>query len=77
VSRACSLRVALVRTNRTDVLCVACGRFRAEYAIVASGESGDFGVHRAAACRDRLRPPRAPKTSLVSEPPVPTLAGSS
>lgn len=44
------VRVALLRTKRTDLVCIACGRFRTELAI-AVGDAGDekseAGVHRA------------------------------
>jgi hypothetical protein len=49
------VRVALLRTKRTDLVCIACGRFRTELAI-AVGDAGDdkseAGLHRA--CVERV-----------------------
>jgi hypothetical protein len=41
-----NLRVKLVKTERTDVMCVACGHFHAEHVIVlTTGAETDSGVH--------------------------------
>lgn len=43
------LRVTLVRTKRTDLMCIRCGGFRTEFAVVAPGETDQtahVGVHR-------------------------------
>jgi hypothetical protein len=69
------LRVALVKTSRTDLPCIACGRFRTEFAIVAPGkgdESAHVGVHRRSqvqihaprvyGARDPSKPYRATET---------------
>lgn len=43
------LRITLVRTTRTDLMCIACGKFRAELAVVSPGGSDVdalVGVHK-------------------------------
>jgi hypothetical protein len=42
-----NLRVSLMPTKRTDVICAACYGFRADYVIVRiDGSETDSGVHR-------------------------------
>ena len=42
-----NLRVRLMPTKRSDVLCAMCNNFRAEYVIVrVDGTETDSGVHR-------------------------------
>jgi hypothetical protein len=62
-------RVQLVPTRRTDLVCMSCGRFRTEFAVVPIGgdttrETIDshVGVHRA--CVDRVHSRR--KTSKLA-----------
>jgi hypothetical protein len=46
------LKVQLVRTTRTDVMCIACGMFRSEFEVCNGGEA-EVGVHRK--CIDRVK----------------------
>lgn len=44
------MKVALERVSRTDLICVACGNFRTEWAIVPSTAAGEAaepsaGIH--------------------------------
>ena len=49
-----NLRVKLMPTRRTDVLCATCNNFRAEYVIVRTdGSETDSGVH--GRCADGLQ----------------------
>jgi hypothetical protein len=44
-----TLRVQLVETKRTDLVCIGCGQFRTQFAIVVTGESDEHaqaGVHK-------------------------------
>jgi hypothetical protein len=42
-----NLRIKLVSTRRSDVLCTACNQFHADHVIVrANGEETDYGVHK-------------------------------
>lgn len=38
-----NLRIAFEKTTRSDVLCIACGRFGADHQAVGSE---DYGVHK-------------------------------
>jgi hypothetical protein len=41
-----NLRVKIVKTKRSDVLCVSCGSFMAEHVIVlTTGVETDSGIH--------------------------------
>ncbi len=62
-------RVQLAPTRRTDLVCMSCGRFRTEFAVVPVGgdatrEATDshVGVHRACLANIHLRR-RAPSDS--------------
>lgn len=50
------IKVSLERVTRTDLICVACGRFRTEWALVPGGQMAEFeavaGVHTG--CIDQL-----------------------
>jgi hypothetical protein len=42
-----NLRVKLVKTRRTDVMCVSCGSFHADHVIVlTTGVETDSGIHK-------------------------------
>lgn len=43
-----TLKVRLEKTTRTDLVCIGCGGFRTEYAIVSGVVEGESvaGVHR-------------------------------
>lgn len=43
-----SIRIKLEKTTRTDLMCVACGQFRTEFACVPNSgtEDAQSGVHR-------------------------------
>lgn len=44
-----NIKIQLVATDRTDLVCVLCGRFQTEFAVVLPGGSGDeahTGVHK-------------------------------
>ena len=61
------VKVAIERVSRTDLICVSCGRFRTEWAIVAPGSDEPVaGVH--AGCVDKLhvKHARKPKESEVT-----------
>jgi len=65
-ARRKNIKVALERVSRTDLLCVACGNFRTEWAIVP----GELGVEEAVAgvhttCIEKLRVRHARKKSTV------------
>jgi len=48
-------------TTRTDLVCVACGGFRTEYAVaLADGGESQAGAH--AGCVERVRARRATRT---------------
>jgi hypothetical protein len=42
-----NIKVALVRIERTDLICIGCGSFRTEWAIVPIGKESEpqAGVH--------------------------------
>ncbi len=41
-----NLKIKIVKTKRSDVLCVACGGFQAEHVIVlTTGVETDSGIH--------------------------------
>jgi hypothetical protein len=57
-----TLKLSIRQTDRSDVLCVVCGGFIANYVVVlADGSETDFGVHKSAksACVARLRVKRS------------------
>lgn len=42
-----NVKLHLVRTNATAVLCIACGRFGADHvAVLADGSETDYGAHK-------------------------------
>jgi hypothetical protein len=62
VSRARTLKIQLVRTDRTDLCCISCGRFKTEFAVArADGEESQAGVHRK--CLDDVKVRRATKAT--------------
>lgn len=59
-----NLRLHIVKTKRSDVLCVGCGGFQADHVVVlADGSETDYGVHRSRKrdCVSRLHVKRARK----------------
>lgn len=52
-----ALKVQIEKTTRTDLMCIACGGFRTEFAIVPEGFDPCAGVHRA--CIERVHVRRA------------------
>lgn len=55
-----NVKLHMVRTKRSDVLCVGCGSFGAEHvALLADGHETDFGAHRK--CAPMLHVKRARK----------------
>jgi hypothetical protein len=42
-----NIKLHLVRTKNTSILCVACGKFGADHVVVlADGSETDYGCHR-------------------------------
>ena len=42
-----NLKLHIVKTKRSDVVCCGCGRFGADHVVVlADGSETDYGVHR-------------------------------
>lgn len=43
-----AIKVRLEKTTRTDLMCIACGNFQTEFAVVCHGDESNFvaGVHR-------------------------------
>jgi hypothetical protein len=59
-----NLKLHIVKTKRTDVICVSCGGFLADHvAVLADGSETDYGVHRSRKrdCVARLHVKRARK----------------
>lgn len=64
-ARARILRVHVVRTARTDLVCIACGGFRTHFEIVTGGLEAVAGVHQG--CLGAVHVRRAaPKKSAVA-----------
>ena len=43
-----NLKLHIIKTDRSDVICVGCGRFGADHvAVLADGSETDYGVHKA------------------------------
>ena len=67
------VKVGLERVSRTDLICVVCGNFRTEWAIMAEAMGGDdavAGIHgkcieKLHVHRARTRPVAPPGTSVV------------
>ena len=80
MSRARNIRIALVPTDRTDLMCTACGGFRTQYAIDVPGREPQVGLHLR--CIPALRVRGAPRgvayaldddsvtTAPTGEPPI-------
>lgn len=72
------LRVQLVKTSRTDLLCIHCGGFGSHFAIVAPAQDAalaQVGVHRKCiplvkARRSAAVAPPQPADTLPCEPPA-------
>ena len=42
-----NVKLHLVKTTNTAILCVACGQFGADHVVVlADGSTGDYGLHK-------------------------------
>lgn len=70
-----TLTVSLAPTKRTDLICVSCGMFRTELAILFRGaEDGDAGawagVHRRCVATLRRRRHREPTAGEVALEPI-------
>ena len=63
MSRACNIRIALVPTTRTDLMCCACGSFRTQYAVDVPGQEPQVGLHQR--CMPALRVRGAPRGATV------------
>lgn len=64
-----TLRVRLVPTQRTDLLCIGCGQFRTQLAIVLGDESEEHaqaGIHKACV-GGKPRPRRTSKRVVVDD----------
>ena len=72
-NRQKTIRVALEKTKRTDIMCIACGRFHAELAIVVDNPAGfdpfpqSAGVHRACVTWVHRKRQRKVKTPHATE----------
>jgi hypothetical protein len=59
-----NIKIKLERVQRTDLICVSCGNFRTEWAIVPAPDGEPVsGVHTK--CISMLRVTRAKKTAAV------------
>jgi hypothetical protein len=59
-----NIKLHVVKTKRSDVLCLGCNRFGADHvAVLADGSETDYGVHRSKkfACVARLHVKRTRK----------------
>jgi len=68
-----SLRVQIVKTTRTDLLCIRCGDFGSQFAIVAPGvdqKEAQAGVHRKCIPLVKARRSPAPDTVPCAPPPA-------
>lgn len=59
-----TLKVRLEKTTRTDLICIGCGGFRTEFAVVTKGDFVAVGVHRA--CIEDVHVRRAAPAGEVS-----------
>jgi hypothetical protein len=54
-----NVKIHMVRTKRSDVLCIACGGFQADHVVLVAGADTDYGCHRK--CLPRLHVKRTRK----------------
>jgi len=73
-----NMKIRLEKVQRTDLICVGCGNFRTEWAIVPSpGAESQAGVHTKCIPSLHVRHTRKPKAEAVPESgELPIAAGS-
>jgi hypothetical protein len=62
-----TLKVRLEKTSRTDLVCIACGQFRTEFAIMTAESSSEAGVHRECIGRVHVRRAASPEGEASTE----------
>jgi hypothetical protein len=61
-----NIKMHLVRTKNTSVICVVCGRFQADHAaVLADGSEAEYGAHKK--CAPMLHVKRTRKVSHAAE----------